>query len=104
METSRVVTLVKVIAMAKGEAPSITVRKRTIGMGDVTRHFTLVFPVPDLGLFQRLLAQVYVGDEIEATVVNEWHETGRVTFLEDFRKLTETGSAHPAKELASQAA
>ena len=104
MEASRVVTQVKVVKIMMGDAPAITVRKRTVGMGDVVRHFTLVFPVPDRDLFQRLSAQVHAGDEIEATVVNEWHETGRVTYLEAFRGPLEAGGILPAKELAAQAA
>lgn len=81
------------------------VRKRTVGVGGIVRHFTLRFPVLDPQLFQRLLAHICAGMEIKATIVNDWHETGRITYLEDFQKVDPVAlEPQPAKELASQAA
>lgn len=104
METSRVTTQVEVIQILANEPPTLMVRKRTVGVGGVVRHFTLRFPVLDPPLFQRLLAQVCVGMEIRATIVNEWHETGRITYLEDFQFPDDILEVQPAKELVSQAA
>ncbi len=42
------------------------VSERTVGVNGMVRHFTLIFPVLDPQLLQRLSAEVQIGDEIKA--------------------------------------
>lgn len=99
LKVSQVTTTVKVVDVVTGEPPAIVTIKRAVNPSGIARHFTLKTPVPDKDLFQRLLTEVSKGDEIQATIVNEWHESGRLSYLADFsivRPDEERGPAVPA--------
>ena len=87
---SRSTSLVEVVAVSPGVSPNITVVHRAAGAGGTPRHFVRQIPVPNVTLFNTLQSQVGQGEHIEITAVNEWYDTGYVTYLADFKKVTDT--------------
>ena len=83
MEITRTTSLVTVLDLIAGDAPAILTQEKTKYKGG-TRLFTQKVPVRDSALFQQLCAQTRKGDEIETSVVTEWHEARSVTYLEAF--------------------
>ena len=96
VEVSQTTSKVTVVELLCGEAPALVTVKKAVNPSGVSRHFTLKTPVPDTGVFQRLVAQVQPGDEIIVTIVNEWHETGRITYLLNFTLAAQAAVAPPA--------
>ncbi len=104
METiNRVVTRATFVGVTDKIPPALMVRKRATGAGGAVRHFTFMFPMLDPDLLRRLSAEIHLGDEVEATVVNVWREDGHTACLESFCKVSAEKETPPAKELASQA-
>lgn len=81
----RTTRTVRVLDLVQGDPPSLLLVERLRVRGR-SKRFTQQVRVPDEGLFQRLLAEVEKGDEIEATVVTEFDEEGYTTRLMDFSK------------------
>lgn len=85
-QPARTTRAVKVVDIARGDSRSIVIVERLCTLGGKKRHFTQEVKVLDDQLFQRLLAEVRKGDEIEAVVVTEFSEQGYTTYLANFSK------------------
>ncbi len=83
-EPQVVTTTVTVTGLVPGEPPTVAWCKRLRGLGGREKVHTQWVKVPDPALFQRLQRDVRVGDEIVATVITDWHESGYTTYLADF--------------------
>jgi hypothetical protein len=93
-DTDELVDIVTVVDILPNEAPPAVLTVTLVdGPRGVTRHMTQQVPVPDAALFERLVHQVRAGDQIEATLVNEWREAGCVTYLADFGLVIATAPA-----------
>ncbi|MBV9851597.1 MAG: hypothetical protein JO250_18160 [Armatimonadetes bacterium] len=97
-QRDKVTTISTVVDLSSDPQPSITLVDYVDGPGGAARHFTQTVPVNDLLLFSRLTSEVSRGDQLEVTIVNEWYDTGAVTYLLDFAKPA------PRQDLLSQEA
>ena len=85
---SRSTSIVAVTSVAPGDIPTIRVVYHSENSRGVARQFVRQIPVPDVALFGRIQTSVKEGDQIEATTVNEWYDTGYVSYLADFQKVS----------------
>lgn len=90
-EKEEATTTSKVVGITPGDPPRITLVDHVPGPRGVMRHFTQQVPIRDATLFQRLRVEVRTGDEIRATVVNEYSDLGSVTYLAGFTRVTDAG-------------
>ncbi len=86
-KVSRATAVAGVAAVSPGDNPTIRLVYQAENSRGVARQFVRQVPVPDAALFRRIQAGVKEGDQIEATTVNEWYDTGYVSYLADFKKV-----------------
>jgi len=89
-KTSESKATVTVDSVLPGDAPSIRVVYRTVGVKEVVRPILRQIPVPDATLFARVQAELCEGDSIEIIAINEWYDDGYSTRLIGFGKATAT--------------
>lgn len=82
-ELIRVTTVVRLKKISTSP-PSITTHERFTQARGGKRTFTELIPVSDARLFQRLQAEVRVGDRIRVTVVTDWDARPHRKWLESF--------------------
>lgn len=87
----RTTRIVQILDIRSGPWPFIRTCERLRTSAGGERSFVQEVQVPDGSIFQRLLAQVTVGDTIEAVVVTEFCEQPYRTHLEDFRYPVQGG-------------
>lgn len=97
IETERASARVTVAGIEPGEPPSITTVHVGTDRKGMQRHFVQQVPIFDVSLYDRLSNEVSEGDEITVTVVNDWYETGHVTYLADFNKVADVEPETAAK-------
>ncbi len=85
-KVSKTTAIVDVVAVFPGAPPAVRVVYHAENSSGVARRFVRQVPVPDAALFQRIQSSVSEGDQIEAITVNEWYDTGYVSYLADFKK------------------
>jgi hypothetical protein len=69
-------TTVTLLGVLPGSPPRVLIGKSLSRGGKPGRLFQQMIPVPDIGLFDRLVAQVGTGDAITVTVTTEWRANG----------------------------
>jgi hypothetical protein len=84
------------VALTPGDPASVTLSRNARHDGK-TRTAVQKIPTP-AALFERLLDEVDIGQDIEATVITEWRTSGYTTRLADFRAISHvvTETAHVA--------
>jgi len=88
-KVSRATAVADVAAVSSGDNPTIRLVYQAENSRGVARQFVRQVPVPDAALFRRIQASVKEGDQIEATTVNEWYDDGYISYLADFKKVSD---------------
>jgi len=88
-KVSRATAVVDVAAVSPGDSPTIRVVYHAENSRGIARQLVRQIPVRDAALFGRIQADVKEGEQIEATTVNEWYDTGYVSYLVDFKKVSD---------------
>ena len=96
-EKEEVTTTSQLVGIIPGDPPRLNLVDHASGRDGVKRHFTRQTPVRDEKLFAELTREVSIGDHFRATIVNEYRETGILTYLSDFNKLPPAKQEAPAK-------
>ena len=91
-EKEEVTTTSKLVGILPGSPPRINLVDYASGRNGVKRHMTQQVPVLDADLFTKLQAEVKIGEQIRATTINEFTETGSSVYLAGFQKLSETAA------------
>lgn len=86
-KVSRATAVVDVTAVSPGDDPTIRLVYHAENSRGLARQFVRQVAVRDAVLFRYLQASVEVGDQIEATTVNEWYDTGYISYLADFKTV-----------------
>jgi hypothetical protein len=87
LEAESVTRPVRLLDIVAGDPPAIvTYEQFRLPSGGV-KNFTQEVPVLDAALYQRLLREVQVGDEVQITVVTEWGQSGVPHYLTDFARV-----------------
>src|SRR5215210_6014010 len=102
MEKEDVTSTVVLLGILPGDPPRILIGKRLSRGGMPGRLFQQMVPVPDLDLFDRLVAQIGTGDTITATVTTEWHAEGYITYLAGFALPVSVVPTEPEQVQASK--
>ena len=89
MKTTQVTHEMQILDILPGEAPAVLLGKETAFNGG-KRLFTQKVAVTDAVLFQRLCAEVRIGDKIQATVATVWSRDQYTTRLTNFCPLSAT--------------
>lgn len=76
-----------ILDLLPGDVPAVLLGKETVFKGG-KRLFTQKVAVTDAALFQRLCAEVRIGDIIQATVATVWHRDQYATHLAAFCPLS----------------
>lgn len=87
VEKEEVTTTSKLVGVLPGNPPRLTLVDYASGRNGVKRHMTQQVPVLDADLFARLQAEVNIGEQIRATTINEYTESGSKVYLADFKKM-----------------
>ena len=90
---------VSVVTILSGSPPAIKVMYCAENSRGAARQFARQIPVLDANLFQRIQANVEVGDRIQVTTVNEWYDNGYQSYLADFAKTNSTEPKNQSKIL-----
>lgn len=88
-EKEEVTTTSRLVGILPGSPPRINLVDYAAGRNGVKRHMTQQVPVLDADLFTKLQAEVEIGEQIRATTINEFTETGSRAYLAGFQKLSE---------------
>jgi hypothetical protein len=102
MEKEDVTTTVALLGILPGDPPSILIGKRLHRSGKSGRLFQQMVPVPDVGLFSRLIAQAGTGDTVTVTVTTEWRADGYKTYLTAFTLPAGEVPAEPEQAKATK--
>jgi hypothetical protein len=83
----RVTRPVKLLDIVGSDPPAILTYEQFPLPSGGMKGFTQEVPVLDRALFERLLREAAVGDEVEITVVTEWGTPGAPHYLADFVRI-----------------
>ena len=89
-EKEEVTTTSRLAGILSGNPPRLNLVDYAAGRNGVKRHMTQQIPVLDADLFAKLQAEVEIGDQIRATTVYEYTESGSKAYLTGFQKINET--------------
>ncbi len=75
------------VAGITASPPTVTLVHEGKDGNNMRRSFVQQVPVRHADLASRVLSELHQGDQIQATVVNEWREDGCDTYLAGFTKV-----------------
>ncbi len=88
-EKEEVTTTSKLVGILPGNPPRLNLVDYASGRNGVKRHMTQQVPVLDADLFTKLQAEVKIGEQIRATTINEYTESGSKVYLAGFQKIND---------------
>ena len=87
----------QLVGILPGDPPRVNLVIHATGRNGTKRRFTRQVSIPDSTLFARLKQEASAGDYLCATVVSEYHETGSVSYLTDFKRVLNVETASVPK-------
>ncbi len=87
LEREEATTVSQLVGILPGAPPKVNLVDYGTGRNGIKRHMTQQVPVLDADLFARLQAEVKIGEQIRATTINEYTESGSKVYLADFKKM-----------------
>lgn len=90
LEKEEVTTTSELAGILPGNPPRLNLVDYAMGRNGVKRHMTQQVPVLDADLFAKIQAEVKIGEQIRATTINEYTESGSQVYLAGFQKINET--------------
>ncbi len=87
LEKEEVTTTSRLVGILPGNPPRLNLVDYASGRNGVKRHMTQQVPVLDADLFTKIQAEVKIGEQIRATTINEYTESGSKVYLAGFQKI-----------------